>query len=133
MYGLVEPLTGKSFFWEFTHLNSVCFEIFLELFSETYPNELHLIQLDNGGLHKALSLNIPENIILLFQPPYSPQVNPLERLWQALKEHFKWINYESVEELQKDITKYLNKLNALTIAKITGWKFIIDALSVANI
>ena len=133
MYGLVEPLTGKSFFWEFTHLNSVCFEIFLELFSETYPNELHLIQLDNGGLHKALSLNIPENIILLFQPPYSPQVNPLERLWQALKEHFKWINYESVEELQEDITKYLNKLNALTIAKITGWKFIIDALSVANI
>ncbi len=87
LYGLVEPLTGESFFWEFTHLNSVCFEIFLELFSETDPNELHIIQLDNGGLHKALSLNIPENIILLFQPPYSPQVNPIERLWEALKEN----------------------------------------------
>ena len=89
--------------------------------------------MDNGGLDKALSLNIPENIILLFQPPYSPQVNPIERLWQALKEHFKWINYESVEELQQDITKYLNKLDTQTIAKITGWKFIIDALCVANI
>ena len=133
MYGLVEPLTGESFFWEFTHLNSVCFETFLQLFSETYPNELHIIQLDNGGLHRALSLNIPENIILLFQPPYSPQVNPIERLWQSLKEHFKWINYGSVEELQEDLTKYLNKLNAPTIAKITGWKFIIDALCVANI
>lgn len=105
----------------------------MELFSETYPDELHIIQLDNGGLHRALNLNIPENIILLFQPPYSPQVNPIERLWEALKENFKWINYESVEELQKDITKYLNKLNAQTIAKITGWKFIIDALCVANI
>ena len=130
---MVEPLTGESFFWEFTHLNSTCFDIFWELFSETYPHELHIIQLDNGGLHKALSLNIPENIILLFQPPYSPQVNPLERLWQALKEHFQWINHESVEELQQDITKYLNKLDTQTIARITGWKFIIDALCVANI
>ncbi len=112
LYGLVEPLTGESFFWEFTHLNSVCFEIFLELFSETDPNELHIIQLDNGGLHKALSLNIPENIILLFQPPYSPQVNPIERLWEALKENFKWINFESVEELQKDITKHLQDLRS---------------------
>ncbi|NEQ78091.1 MAG: hypothetical protein F6K23_36920 [Okeania sp. SIO2C9] len=43
-------------------------------------NEFQLIQLDNGGLHKALSLNIPENVILLFQPGYSPQVNPIERL-----------------------------------------------------
>lgn len=131
LYGVVEPST-ESFFWEFTHLNSICFEIFLELFS-AHPNELHLIQLDNGGLHRALSLNIAENIILLFQPSYSPQVNLIERLWQFLKENFKWINYESVEELQEDITKYLNKLNASTIAKITGWKFITDALCVANI
>lgn len=133
LYGLVEPLTGESLFWEFTHLNSVCFEMFLELFSATYPHELHLIQLDNGGLHRALSLNIPENIILLFQPPYSPQVNPIERLWQFLKKHFRWINYESVEELQKDISKYLNKLTPSTITQITGWKFILDALSVAHI
>ncbi|MGV2827739.1 hypothetical protein [Myxosarcina sp. GI1(2024)] len=48
-------------------------------------------------------------------------------------ENFKWINFESVEELQKDITKHLNKLTTRTIAKITGWKFIIDALCVANI
>ena len=67
---MVEPISGNNFFWEFTHLNSFCFEIFLDLFSEHYPDELHIIQLDNGALHKALSLNIPENIILLFQPPY---------------------------------------------------------------
>ncbi|NEP79174.1 MAG: hypothetical protein F6K17_03450 [Okeania sp. SIO3C4] len=34
LYGLVEPSTGESFFWEFTHLNSICFEKFLELFAE---------------------------------------------------------------------------------------------------
>ncbi|MDJ0715787.1 MAG: IS630 family transposase [Prochloraceae cyanobacterium] len=133
LYGLVEPLTGESFFWEFTHLNSVCFEIFLELFSKKYPKDLHIIQLDNGGLHKALSLNIPDNIILLFQPPYCPQVNPIERLWAALKENFKWINFQTIEELQTAITKNLNKLSKRSISRLTGWKFIIDALCVANI
>ncbi len=69
-------------FFEFTHLNSICFENFLELFAEKFPDEVHVIQLDNGGLHKALTLNIPEKIILLFQPADSLQVNPIERLWQ---------------------------------------------------
>ena len=76
MYGLVEPLTGESFFYEFSHLDTICFEKFLELFAKKYPKDLHIIQLDNGGFHNSLNLNIPENVILLFQPAYSPEVNP---------------------------------------------------------
>lgn len=53
LYGLVEPLTGDSFFLEFTHLNSICFEKFLELFADEFKEEIHRIQLDNGGFHKA--------------------------------------------------------------------------------
>ncbi|GGA32471.1 transposase [Okeania sp. KiyG1] len=91
-------------------------------------NEVHIIQLDNGALHKALTLNIPENIVLLFQPTYSPQVNPIERLWQYIKEDFKWINFGSIEDLQNALTKSLNKLTQKVIARITGWEFIVDAL-----
>ena len=54
-------------------------EKFLELFSQAYPNELHIIQLENGPSHQAKDLVIPENIILLFQPSHCPQVNPIER------------------------------------------------------
>ncbi|NMQ21137.1 hypothetical protein E4P82_19220 [Candidatus Competibacter phosphatis] len=35
--------------------------------------------------HKAKQLEIPENVVLLFQPTYSPDVNPIERVWQYLK------------------------------------------------
>jgi putative transposase len=59
----------------------VCFEKFLELFATAYPENLQRIQLDKGGFHSSLNLNIPENVILLFQPAYSPEVNPIERLW----------------------------------------------------
>ena len=59
LYGAVEPLTGESFFYEFTHLDTVCFEKFWELFASRYPADLHIIQVDNGGFHSSLNLSIP--------------------------------------------------------------------------
>ena len=57
----------------------MCLEKYLELFAAAYPDDLHIIQRDNGGVHNSLNLNIPENVILLFQPAYSAEVNPIER------------------------------------------------------
>jgi transposase len=51
-----------------------------------------VIQLDNGRFHYAKNLTIPDNIVLLFQPPYSPDVNPIERVWQFMKDKLRWIN-----------------------------------------
>lgn len=81
LYGAVEPLTGESFFLEFSHLDTVCFQIFLEKLAATYPEEVHIIQVDNGAFHQSQYLTVPENIILLFQPPNTPEVNLIERLW----------------------------------------------------
>ncbi len=133
LYGLVEPLTGKSFLYEFTHLDTICFEKFLELFAEKYPRDLHIIQLDNGGFHNSLNLNLPENIILLFQPAYSPEVNPIERLWEYLKEQLKWQTFDNLENLRDAVQKSLGKLSKEIVASLTGWQFILDALSVAGI
>lgn len=40
LYGLVEPATGDSFFWEFSDLDSTCFQDFLNLFSKTYSKRV---------------------------------------------------------------------------------------------
>ena len=133
LYGLVEPVSGESFFLEFSHLDSICFEKYLQIFSKTFTQDLHIIQLDNGGLHSCLDLEIPENVILLFQPPYSPQVNPIERLWKHIKKELKWNNFDDLTELRKKIQKILNSLTQEVVASITGWQFILDALFVADI
>ena len=86
LYGAVEPFTGESFFLEFSYLERVCFQAFLNEFSKTYSDRLNILQLDNAFLHLAKNLVIPEKVILLFQPAYSPDVNPIERLWQSLKD-----------------------------------------------
>ena len=77
----MEPVTGESCFLEFSHLDSVYFQAFLNKFSQTYVNSLNILQLDNGSPHLAKNPTIPNNVILLFQPSYSPDINPIERVW----------------------------------------------------
>lgn len=132
LYGLVEPLSGEYYIWEFSHLNTICFQIFLEQFATTYPEDIHVIQLDNGAFHLSQTLVIPENIILLFQPPHTPQVNPIERLWEEVKRHLSWECFGTLDELRTAIWQQLNKLNTSIVASITGWGFILDALFASN-
>jgi putative transposase len=112
---------------------SVCFEKFIELFASEHPEDLHIIQVDNGGFHNSLNLSIPENVILLFQPAYSPEVNPIERLWGYVKEQLKWLRFDGREELRTAVQKELEKLTKEVVASLTGWEFILDALFVAGL
>jgi transposase len=111
----------------------VCFEKFLEFFASEYPEDLHIIQVDNGGFHNSLNLSIPENVILLFQPAYSPEVNPIERLWGYVKEQLNWLRFDQIDELRAAVQKELNKLTLEVIASLTGWKFILEALPVVGL
>ena len=133
LYGAVEPQSGESFFFEFCHLDTICFEKFLELFSQTYPEDLHIIQVDNGSFHSSLQLQLPDNIILLFQPSHSPQLNPIERLWEEIKEKLSWELFDNLETLRVAVENILAKLSQKVIASVTGWDFILEALSVSGI
>lgn len=133
LYGLVEPKNGSNFFWEFSHMDSACFQAYLQEFARAYPEDLHIIQLDNGPLHKAKKLQVPPNIVLLFQPAHSPELNPIERLWEHLKGQLKWQVFRGLKHLQERVSELLNNLGQEVITSLTGWAYILDALSVAGI
>ena len=101
LYGLVEPLTKEHFIWEFSHLNTTCFNIFLSKCFHAYQEDIHILQLDNGAFHCSQYLQVPKNIIVLFQPPHTPQVNPIERLWQEIKKSLSWESFQSLDELRE--------------------------------
>jgi transposase len=92
-----------------------------------------IIQLDNGGFHNSLNLNLPDHVILLFQPAYSPEVNPIERLWEYLKGQLKWQTFDNLQDLREAVKKTLDNLTSKIIVSLTGWQFILEALSVAGI
>ena len=133
LYGLVEPKTGEAFYHEFSHLDTCCFEKFLELFSQNYSEEIQILQIDNAPSHTTKNLVIPENIILLFQPPYTPEVNPIERLWKHLKSFLKWMNFENLDKLREQVSQTLAKFSRDIIQSLTGWDFILNALSISGI
>ena len=133
IYGVVEPKTGEHFFYEFTHLNSQCFQIFLELVSEYFVDSILIIQLDNGRFNKAKKLKIPDNIILMFQPPHCPESNPIEQIWQYLKRGLRWKLPASLDELRLLIAQRLEVMTKDVIASIVGRTHILEALSVVGI
>jgi hypothetical protein len=132
LYGAVEPATGEAFFLQFSHVDTLCYQRFLDEFSKAYPDSLNILQVDNGRFHKGKDLIVPENVILLFQPPYSPELNPIERLWEFLKADLKWASFKTLDQLQTKIDQLLAQLTPEIIASVTGYAFILDALSALN-
>ena len=94
---------------------------------------MNILQVDKGLFHKAKRLEIPENLILLFQPAHSPELNPIERVWEHLKQDLKWELFDNLEKLRAKVGQLLAQLTPQIAASLTGYDFILNALSVANI
>ncbi|MEM1367471.1 MAG: transposase [Cyanobacteria bacterium P01_H01_bin.15] len=131
--GAVEPATGESFFWRISHADSAFFQGYLEELAQAHADDFLILQVDNGRLHTAKKLKIPQNVMLLFQPPCCPELNTQERVWQHLKGDLHWEMFDSLEELEVKVEKLLDALTPDIVRSLTGYDFILDALSVAGI
>ncbi len=64
-------------------------QVFLDAFSETIAGDEHAAMiLDQAGWHGSKALAVPANVTLVPLPAYSPELNPVERVWLYLKERF---------------------------------------------
>ena len=91
------------------------------------------MQLDKGAFHKAKNLKIPENVVLLFQPAYSPDTHPIERVGHPLKKQSSWINFETLADLKEKVGEQLNDLSHKIVASLAGYPFILSALESLNL
>jgi transposase len=73
-------------------INVTTVNAFLREFSRELSEDVHAVLIwDQAGFHTASDIKVPENITIILLPPYSPQLNPVERLWQYLRQHY-WSN-----------------------------------------
>ena len=89
LYGSFSPINGDSFVYEIEGTTSQIFYQYLLEFSKYKPNELKIIIIDNAGFHSLKKYKIPENIELIRIPPYTPELNPSEKIWHYIKQYFK--------------------------------------------
>jgi transposase len=128
LYGVVEPTSGWHFCQEYPHLNSENFQKFLDVLSQELGSDMALMQMDQASAHQALALSCPENIIPIFQPSHSPQLNPIKRLWQFIKRQFKGESSSHLDQLRQQVQHELAQLSSEIISSLTSYDFILEAL-----
>jgi transposase len=132
LYGAVEVATGESFFQEADKCNSETFGTYLKDLSQAFPDSLNLVLLDNGRHHTAKTLEVPENVRLIFLPPYSPELNPIERFWQAVKDRVAWLTFETLDPLRERVQEILSAFPASKLQSLTGYAYLLQAVLSLN-
>ena len=89
LFGAVRAGTDQAFALVLPEVSTAAMQIFLDAFVETVPADEHAVMfLDQAGWHGAKALRVPGNVTLVAIPPYSPQLNPAERVWLYLKDKY---------------------------------------------
>jgi transposase len=133
LYGAVAPTTGESFFLELPYLNTETFQIFVDEFAKAFPHTLNLLLLDNGSFHKAEALQLTDNIVTIFFPPYAPELNPIERLWRDIKDRLARDLPDTLDELSEWVAQIINQYSTDDIRSLTGFSYLIKAITSANV
>ena len=86
LYGAVSPKDGICVYLIMPTSNTAWFSAFLNVLSRKFARQDILLVLDGAPNHRCGYLALPDNISLLFLPPYSPELNPKESLWDEIRE-----------------------------------------------
>ena len=120
LYGSYSPINGDSFTYEIQGTTSEIFYKYLLEFSKYKPKELKIIVIDNAGFHSLKDYEIPQNIQLIRIPPYSPELNPAEKIWAYIKQSYKNKVFENLENLKAWLHHFIKqKLSSEIIMGIT--------------
>ena len=132
IYGVVEPMSGWHFEQEYDHLNSQNFQMFLDGLSQALGEDIALLQMDQAQAHRALALKWSENVIPIFQPAASPELNPIERLWLFFKRQIQGENFSTLADLRLRLTQVFEALTTEQVASIcqSQCPYISNSLSV---
>jgi transposase len=133
LYGSYSPINGDCFVLEINGVDTKIFEAYLKEFSLYKPKEYKIVVIDNAGFHSTKNIEIPENIHLLRIPPYNPELNPCEQVWQYIKNRFKNQRFEKIENLKEWLHKTVTKMDSETIKSITGNHPFLNAFNAAFI
>ena len=89
LFAAVEPATGAEVALVLPTVSTAAMSRFLAELSTQIPADAHVVLvLDQAGWHGARALVVPDNLTLVPLPPYSPELNPVERLWLYLRERY---------------------------------------------
>lgn len=113
VYSAVCPSLGKMSSLILPYANTEMMNLFLANVSEEFGNHEIIMLVDGAGWHKSNDLVIPSNIHFIIQPPYSPEVNPTEHIWDEIRE--KYLHNHIFASLDETMDKVSNGIRELSL------------------
>ena len=100
------------------NVDTECMNVFLKEMSKNLKDREVICVMDGAGWHKSKALIVPTNIKILYLPPYSPELNPVEKLWQYMKSHIiKNKIYDNINDLEDAVCCFIRGFNSELIKK----------------
>ena len=131
LYGAVAPEDGTCVYLIMPTSNTACFQAFLDVLARKFARQDILLVLDGAPNHRSGDLAVPDNITLLYLPPYSPELNPKENLWDEIREKiFKNYALKSIDAVRaklKQAILYIER-NTKLVQSITSFPYIVNSL-----
>jgi len=134
-YAAASPHDGEMVSLILPKTNAMCMSIFLKEVSSRFPDEQILMIMDKAAWHTAGTLQVPDNIEIFPLLPYSPELNPIENIWDEVRE--KGFNNEVFNSLVLVENRLCDTLFDLEndmnrVKSITGWPWIIRTNLIAE-
>ena len=127
LYSAVNVKNGENFTFLMPNVNTDCMNIYLKELSKSNKNKKLIIVMDGASWHKSKDLQEHENIKIILLPPYSPELNPVERLWQYIKNQtIKNKVYKKLEDLENDVSEFIKNISSDTILSICKINYLLN-------
>jgi hypothetical protein len=129
VYGAASPLEGELDWRLCREMNTARMGEFLAQVGQAHPTEFIVMVVDGASSHKAKELAIPENIRLLPLPPYAPELNPQEHVWDELREkEFPNRVFSHLDAVIRQLEHGLPRLAADSerLRSLTAWPWIVS-------
>jgi transposase len=126
-YAAVSPWDGCLDFMTADKMNTDNMSRFLAQASQAHQNEFIVMVLDGASSHKSKELKIPNNVSLILLPPYSPELNPAEQIWNVLRrDHFANRVFDSLDAATEQAERGLSMMaaNKSATRQLTNWPWI---------
>jgi transposase len=113
-YAAIAPALGQMTTLVLPYVNISMMELFLKQVATDFEDYFIIMQVDQASWHISDQLNIPDNIRLVPQTPRSPELNPVEHLWEAIRENYFYNEvFESLEKVIDTLCESLNFFNSV--------------------
>ncbi len=129
-YAAVTPADGHLDWMLADDMAAKTMGIFLQQVAQSHTNEFVIMVLDGAPSHRSRELEIPEQMALIRLPPYAPELNPVEHLWDELREkEFANKVFDSLEAAVIQLAFGLWRLesNPAALQSLTGWQWILES------